>query len=147
MEDRFFFEDAPGGTDPHREGAPLNGLSAQPYRRKRKEHPHASPRGPNSEPTPCRGLIGKGRHGPGLRGPRQHLRQHGGVEGASPRAACRRRLAVDRFNEEGLVGTRLKHPHVLSARELVENDGRIALVLDLVQGGQTIEKVVNRDFP
>jgi eukaryotic-like serine/threonine-protein kinase len=51
-----------------------------------------------------------------------------------------------RFNEEGLVGTQLKHPHVLSARELVESEGRIALVLDLVRGGQTLEKVVSREF-
>jgi len=51
-----------------------------------------------------------------------------------------------RFNEEGLVGTQLKHPHVLSARELVENDGRIALVLDLVPGGQTLEKIIAREF-
>ena len=51
-----------------------------------------------------------------------------------------------RFNEEGLVGTRLKHPHILSARELVENDGRIALVLDLVSGGQTLEKVISREY-
>ena len=29
-----------------------------------------------------------------------------------------------RFNHEGLVGTQLKHPHVLSARELVEAEGR-----------------------
>lgn len=50
-----------------------------------------------------------------------------------------------RFNEEGLVGEMLKHPHVLSASALVEHDGRIALVLDLVPGGQTLEKVVVRD--
>lgn len=52
-----------------------------------------------------------------------------------------------RFNEEGLVGARLKHPHVLSARELVEHDGRIALVMDLVSGGQTLEKVMQRFHP
>lgn len=51
-----------------------------------------------------------------------------------------------RFNEEGLVGTQLKHPHLLSARELVEEEGRIALVLDLVPGGQTLEKIVAREF-
>lgn len=51
-----------------------------------------------------------------------------------------------RFNEEGLVGTQLKHPHVLSARELVHNDGRIALVVDLVSGGQTLERVMSREF-
>lgn len=51
-----------------------------------------------------------------------------------------------RFNEEGLVGTQLKHPNVLSARELVHADGRIALVFDLVPGGQTLEKVVSREF-
>jgi serine/threonine protein kinase len=51
-----------------------------------------------------------------------------------------------RFNEEGLVGTQLKHPHVLSARELVENEGRVALVLDLVPGGQTLDKVIPREF-
>lgn len=51
-----------------------------------------------------------------------------------------------RFNEEGLVGTQLKHPHVLSARELVHNDGRIALVVDLIPGGQTLEKVISREF-
>ncbi|NCG21313.1 MAG: protein kinase [Rhodobacterales bacterium] len=51
-----------------------------------------------------------------------------------------------RFNEEGLVGTQLKHPNVLSARELVAHDGRIALVLDLVSGGQTLDKVIGREF-
>ncbi|MBX2797846.1 MAG: serine/threonine protein kinase [Myxococcales bacterium] len=51
-----------------------------------------------------------------------------------------------RFNQEGLVGTQLKHPHVLSARDLVENDGRIALVLDLVSGGQTLDRVIRREF-
>ncbi len=51
-----------------------------------------------------------------------------------------------RFNEEGLVGTQLKHPHLLSARELVEEEGRIALVLDLVPGGQTLEKIIAREF-
>lgn len=51
-----------------------------------------------------------------------------------------------RFNEEGLVGTQLKHPHVLSAREVVENESRIAIVVDLVQGGQTLEKVMSREF-
>ncbi|MCB9675743.1 MAG: serine/threonine protein kinase [Alphaproteobacteria bacterium] len=51
-----------------------------------------------------------------------------------------------RFNEEGLVGTQLKHPHVLSARELVEHEGRVAIVMDLVKGGQTLEKVVSREF-
>jgi serine/threonine protein kinase len=51
-----------------------------------------------------------------------------------------------RFNEEGLVGTQLKHPHILSARELVAHEGRIALVLDLVSGGQTLEKVISREF-
>lgn len=50
-----------------------------------------------------------------------------------------------RFNEEGLVGTQLKHPHVLSARELVESDGRIALVMDLISGGQTLDKVIFRE--
>jgi serine/threonine protein kinase len=51
-----------------------------------------------------------------------------------------------RFNEEGLVGTQLKHPHILSARELVEHDDRVALVLDLVSGGQTLDKVIGREF-
>lgn len=50
-----------------------------------------------------------------------------------------------RFSVEGLVGTRLKHPNVLSAREMVSHDGRIALVMDLVQGGQTLEKVISRE--
>lgn len=43
-----------------------------------------------------------------------------------------------RFSEEGLVGMQLKHPCVLSARELVEHDGSLALVMDLVRGGQTL---------
>ena len=51
-----------------------------------------------------------------------------------------------RFNEEGLVGTRLKHPNILSARELVEHETRIALVMDLVAGGQTLLTIVDRDF-
>lgn len=52
-----------------------------------------------------------------------------------------------RFSEEGLLGLQLKHPHVLSARELVEHDGRVALVMDLVGGGQNLLKVVERDWP
>ncbi|MFT4625059.1 MAG: serine/threonine protein kinase [Myxococcota bacterium] len=52
-----------------------------------------------------------------------------------------------RFNHEGVVGERLKHPHILSARELVVHDDRVALVLDLVRGGQTLGKVVARDWP
>lgn len=51
-----------------------------------------------------------------------------------------------RFNEEGVVGTQLKHPHVLAARELVQHEGRVALVIDLVFGGQTLLKVVTREF-
>ena len=52
---------------------------------------------------------------------------------------------MKRFSVEGLVGTRLKHPNVLSARELVTHNGRIALVMDLVSGGQTLEKVISRE--
>jgi serine/threonine protein kinase len=52
-----------------------------------------------------------------------------------------------RFNHEGVVGERLKHPHILSARELVVHNDRVALVLDLVRGGQTLGKVVPRDWP
>lgn len=52
---------------------------------------------------------------------------------------------MKRFSVEGLVGTRLKHPNVLSARELVSHNGRIALVMDLVSGGQTLEKVISRE--
>lgn len=51
-----------------------------------------------------------------------------------------------RFNEEGLVGQQLKHPHVLAARELVEHDGRIALIMDLARGGQTLARVITREF-
>lgn len=52
-----------------------------------------------------------------------------------------------RFTEEGLVGAQLKHPHVLSAREIVEDAGRLAIIMDLVKGGQTLEKVMSREFP
>lgn len=52
-----------------------------------------------------------------------------------------------RFQEEGLVGTQLKHPNVLSAREVVDQDGQSAIVMDLVKGGQTLEKVIGREFP
>ncbi|MFT7520323.1 MAG: serine/threonine protein kinase, partial [Kiritimatiellia bacterium] len=52
-----------------------------------------------------------------------------------------------RFSQEGLVGTRLKHPHVLSARELVNHENQVALVMDLVSGGQTLLKVIDREFP
>lgn len=52
---------------------------------------------------------------------------------------------MKRFSVEGLVGTRLKHPNILSARELVSHNGRIALVMDLVKGGQTLEKVISRE--
>lgn len=51
-----------------------------------------------------------------------------------------------RFDIEGLVGTQLKHPHLLSARELVEHEGRVALVIDLIRGGQTLLKVVTREY-
>ncbi|MCO4744118.1 MAG: serine/threonine protein kinase [Proteobacteria bacterium] len=49
-----------------------------------------------------------------------------------------------RFSEEGLIGLQLKHPHIASARELVEQDGRLALVLDLVSGGMTLHRLVSR---
>lgn len=52
-----------------------------------------------------------------------------------------------RFSEEGLVGLQLKHPHVLSARELVEADGQLALAMDLVRGGQTLLSVIERERP
>src|SRR5262245_13479784 len=52
-----------------------------------------------------------------------------------------------RFNEEGVVGQQLKHPNVLSARELLEHEGRVALVLDLCTGGQTLLRVMEREFP
>ncbi len=52
-----------------------------------------------------------------------------------------------RFNHEGVVGERLKHPYILSARELVVHEKRVALVLDLVRGGQTLSKVIARDWP
>jgi serine/threonine protein kinase len=51
-----------------------------------------------------------------------------------------------RFAEEGVIGQKLKHPHVLAARELVEQGGRVALVLDLVRGGQTLQRVMSREF-
>jgi serine/threonine protein kinase len=53
-----------------------------------------------------------------------------------------------RFSKEGLVGLELKHPHILSARDVVmEDDGRVALVLDLVQEGKTLLRVMSREFP
>ena len=52
-----------------------------------------------------------------------------------------------RFSEEGLVGQQLKHPHVLACRELVEHGGRVALVLDLCKGSQTLQQVMDREFP
>ncbi|MBW2253896.1 MAG: serine/threonine protein kinase [Deltaproteobacteria bacterium] len=52
-----------------------------------------------------------------------------------------------RFSKEGLVGLELKHPHILSARDVVmEDDGRVALVLDLVQEGKTLLRVMSREF-
>jgi serine/threonine protein kinase len=51
-----------------------------------------------------------------------------------------------RFNEEGVIGQQLKHPHVLAARELVEHATRVALVMDLVRGGQTLQRIVTREF-
>ena len=53
---------------------------------------------------------------------------------------------TSRFNEEGLVGQKLKHPNILSARELVIHENRIALVMDLISGGQTLDKVLAREF-
>lgn len=52
-----------------------------------------------------------------------------------------------RFNEEAVVGQRLKHPMVVSARELVQHDGRVAFVMDLVQGAQTMKMVMDREYP
>lgn len=52
-----------------------------------------------------------------------------------------------RFSEEGLLGMRLKHPCVLSARELVEAEPGVALLMDLVRGGQTLLSVMEREHP
>lgn len=121
----------------------MNALSAQPYRRKRRESPRL-PDGFEFGTYTVQGLIGKGGMG------QVYVAQDRIYGNTVALKVLHPELHADdgwrtRFNEEGLVGTRLKHPHVLSARELVENDGRIALVLDLVPGGQTVEKIVNRD--
>jgi hypothetical protein len=53
-----------------------------------------------------------------------------------------------RFHAEGLAGVSLKHPNVLAARDVVIDDsGRIALVLDLVREGLTLHRVISREFP
>lgn len=52
-----------------------------------------------------------------------------------------------RFSDEGLLGLQLKHPHVLSARELVDHEGQAALVMDLVLGGQTLLSAIEREHP
>ncbi|MEN0061901.1 MAG: serine/threonine-protein kinase [Myxococcota bacterium] len=122
----------------------MNGLSAQPYRRKRKEHPRL-PDDFQFGTYTVQGLIGKGGMG------QVYVATDSIYGNTVALKVLHPELHADdgwrtRFNEEGLVGTRLKHPHVLSARELVENEGRIALVLDLIKGGQTVEKIVNRDF-
>jgi len=122
----------------------LNGLSAQPYRRKNQEPPRLGV-GFQFGTYTVQGLIGRGGMG-------QVYAAKDSIYGNTVALkVLHPELHSDdgwrsRFNEEGLVGTRLKHPHVLSARELVENDGRIALVLDLVQGGQTVEKIIHREF-
>jgi serine/threonine protein kinase len=51
-----------------------------------------------------------------------------------------------RFNLEGVIGQQLKHPNILSARELVEHDGRVGLVMDLMRDCQTLEQVIGREF-
>lgn len=51
-----------------------------------------------------------------------------------------------RLQEEGEVGMRLKHPNILSAREIVFDNHRPALVLDLSSEGQTLGRIVSREY-
>ncbi len=52
-----------------------------------------------------------------------------------------------RFNLEGVIGQQLKHPHVVAARELIEHDESVGIVLDLVLGGLTVHRVISREYP
>ena len=52
-----------------------------------------------------------------------------------------------RFNLEGVIGQQLKHPHVVAARDLVESGDDVAIVLDLVSGGLTLQRVISREYP
>lgn len=52
-----------------------------------------------------------------------------------------------RFDWEGNVGEQLKHPYVLAARERIHARNHIALVLDMVPEGQTLERIISRDYP
>jgi serine/threonine protein kinase len=47
-----------------------------------------------------------------------------------------------RFDEEALVGQRLKHPYVVAARELVVCDRRVGLVMDLVPGARSLARMI-----
>lgn len=53
---------------------------------------------------------------------------------------------ADRLAEEGRVGMSLKHPNIVSAREQVFANGRHALVLDLTREGQTLGKIIAREY-
>ena len=52
----------------------------------------------------------------------------------------------ERLSDEGVIGKGLKHPNVLTTREIVEHDGRMALVLDLARGASTLYRVIQREF-
>lgn len=52
----------------------------------------------------------------------------------------------ERLSDEGVIGKGLKHPNVLTTREIVEHDGRMALVLDLARGASTLHRVIRREF-
>lgn len=52
-----------------------------------------------------------------------------------------------RISAEGQAGIALKHPHVLSARELILEGERVGLVMDLVPDAQTLLKVIHREYP
>lgn len=51
-----------------------------------------------------------------------------------------------RLTDEGMIGKGLKHPNVLTTREIVEHEGRMALVLDLARGASTLHRVIRQEF-
>ena len=70
----------------------------------------------------------------------RHLAVHRAVKVLSPELADRAAIRA-RFIAEARAMARLRHPHVVAIQDVLDADGRIFIVMDLIRGGTAWQRV------
>ena len=70
----------------------------------------------------------------------RHLAVHRAVKVLSPELADRPAIRA-RFIAEARAMARLRHPHVVSIQDVIDSEGRIFIVMDLIRGGTSWQRV------